>query len=54
MGWKDKPAAARSLERILDWDFERVVLAHGDLIETNAKAIVRDAWSNPLRAANRD
>lgn len=54
MGWKDKPAAARSLERILDWDFERVVLAHGDLIETNAKAIVRDAWGNPLRAAQRD
>ena len=54
MGWKDKPAAARSLERILDWDFERVVLSHGDLIDTNAKAIVREAWCNPLRAARRD
>ena len=51
MGWKDKPAAARSLERILDWDFVRVVMAHGDLVETNAKAIVRDAWRSPLRAA---
>lgn len=48
MGWKDKAAAKRSLERILDWDFERVVLAHGDLIEEDAKTIVRHAWSNPL------
>jgi len=54
MGWKNKPAAARSLERILEWDFERVVLAHGDLIETNAKAIVRDAWRTPLRGARKE
>jgi hypothetical protein len=51
MGWKDKPAAAHSLERILEWAFERVVLAHGDLIEINAKALVRDAWRNPLSGA---
>lgn len=49
LGWKDKAAAKQSLERILQWDFERVVLSHGDLIETNAKATVRDAWKTPLR-----
>jgi hypothetical protein len=54
MGWKDKPAAARSLERILEWDFERVVLAHGDLVEANAKAVVRDAWRIPLGGARDD
>ena len=53
MGWKDQPAAARSLERILRWGFERVVLAHGDLIETNARAIVRDAWRYPLSSARK-
>lgn len=53
MGWMNKPAAARSLERILEWDFERVVLAHGDLIEDNAKAILRDAWRTPLRGARK-
>ena len=34
MGWSDKGAARASLERILAWDFERVVLAHGDCIDT--------------------
>jgi hypothetical protein len=51
MGWNDKRAAAQSLERILEWDFERVVLSHGDLIESDARAIVRDAWRKPLSSA---
>ncbi len=50
LGWKDKKAARRSLESILQWDFERVILAHGDLIETNAKAVLRKAWAVPLEA----
>jgi hypothetical protein len=54
LGWKDKPAAARSLERILEWNFERVVLARGELIETDAKAILRDDWRTPLRGAWKD
>ena len=33
LGWKDKAAAGKSLKRILDWDFERVILSHGDLID---------------------
>lgn len=28
LGWKDKKAAKRSLEQMLEWDFERVLLAH--------------------------
>ena len=48
MGWRDRKAARASLERILAWDFERVILAHGDLIETDARAAVRAAWSAPL------
>jgi hypothetical protein len=39
MGWSDKGAARASLERILAWDFERVVLAHGDCIDTDAKVV---------------
>lgn len=50
MGWKDKKAAKRKLEQILQWDFERVLLAHGDFIETNAKATLREAWKIPLKA----
>jgi hypothetical protein len=49
LGWKDKRAAKRSLEQILQWDFERVILAHGDFIETNAKVILREAWKTPLK-----
>ena len=48
LGWKDKRAAKRSLEKILLWDFESVLLAHGDIIETNAKAALREAWKVPL------
>jgi len=48
LGWKDKAAASISLKRILDWDFERVILSHGDLIDKDAKAIVQDAWKAPM------
>jgi hypothetical protein len=48
LGWKDRTAARKSLERILQWDFERIVIAHGDLIETDAKATALDAWRVPL------
>lgn len=51
MGWKDKRAAATSLRRILAWDFERIIISHGDLIEKNAKAVALEAWRQPLAVA---
>ena len=33
LGWNDKAAAKESLERILAWDFDRIIISHGDLIE---------------------
>ncbi|WP_217696623.1 DUF4336 domain-containing protein [Photobacterium proteolyticum] len=48
LGWKDKVAARQSLLQILNWDFERVIISHGDLINHNAKEIVRQAWEVPL------
>ena len=47
-GWKDRAAARVALERILAWDFERVVIAHGDLIERDAKTVLRRAWRSTL------
>lgn len=47
-GWRDKAAARASLRDILRWDFERVILAHGDLIETDAKQRTENAWKAPL------
>lgn len=48
MGWKDKAAARSSLEKILAWDFEHIVISHGDNITGNAKALARRAWTPPL------
>lgn len=48
LGWKDKEAVGACLERILSWDFSRIVIAHGDLIEEDAKAIARAAWKRVL------
>jgi hypothetical protein len=48
IGWKDKAAARSSLEEILEWDFDKIVLSHGDNITENAKERARQAWTPPL------
>lgn len=48
LGWKDKKAAKDSLERILEWDFERIIIAHGQNIDRDAAAVARRAWRRPL------
>jgi hypothetical protein len=48
MGWGDRQAAAKSLRRILTWDFQQIVLSHGDLIDRNAHEIAAAAWSGIL------
>lgn len=50
MGWKDKAAARSALQRVLDWDIQRVVISHGDLLENDVDAALREAWSVPLGA----
>ena len=40
-----RTAARAALNRILDWPIERVLLAHGELVATDAKAFVRRAFS---------
>jgi hypothetical protein len=47
-GWKDRAVARAALKRVLAWDFERVVIAHGDLVERDAKAVLRRAWRSVL------
>lgn len=41
---KNDDAARRSVERILRWDFERVIVGHGRVVERDAKRRVRDAF----------
>jgi len=52
LGWRDKNAAARSLKKILSWDFQRIIVAHGDLIEENAKQAALHAWRRPLASGD--
>jgi len=54
LGWGDKEIVRKGLEKILSWDFERIIIAHGNLIETDAKAVATKAWENVLNTRHRD
>lgn len=49
LGWSDKSAARASLATILEWDFDKIVLSHGDNITEDAKSQARQAWTLPLK-----
>jgi hypothetical protein len=40
---KDREAAARSVEDVLSWDFDRLVMAHGDPVDGGARERVASA-----------
>ncbi len=48
MGWGDRSAVKKSLSQILEWDFDKIIMAHGNLIENNAHKIATKAWKNIL------
>lgn len=48
LGWNDKAAARESLEKILAWDFDKIVISHGELIEKDARQVARTAWRQVL------
>lgn len=43
---KDRPAARTSAQKILDWPFERVVVAHNSIIDTDAHSAVEKAFAS--------
>ncbi|MFQ5849104.1 MAG: DUF4336 domain-containing protein [Candidatus Binatia bacterium] len=45
--FRDRWTTRATFERLLAWDFDRVILAHGKLIESGAKALFRQeyAWA---------
>lgn len=45
---KDKSAAAESARAVLAWDFERIVVAHGDVVTENAHATLAGALGKML------
>ena len=50
---RDKEATRASLGLIMRWDFDRLILAHGDVVETGGRKKLRDAFGFILGAASR-
>lgn len=46
---RDRAAVRALLRRVLDWDFDRVVVAHGDVLESGGRAAIREAFAKYLR-----
>jgi Domain of unknown function (DUF4336) len=42
---RDRQAARQSLERILAWDFDRVVVAHGEVLESGGREALRTGYA---------
>jgi hypothetical protein len=42
---RDRPALRASVERILEWDFERVVVTHGDVLERGGRDALRAGFA---------
>lgn len=53
LGWGDKALVRRCMMRILEWDFESVILSHGDVITRDAKRRIAHAWRKILGRAFR-
>jgi hypothetical protein len=41
---RDRAALRRSLDRVLAWDFDRVTVTHGEVLETGGRTALRRAW----------
>jgi hypothetical protein len=42
---RDRVAARASLERVLAWDFDRLIMSHGTPVETGAHAAIENAFA---------
>jgi hypothetical protein len=43
MSIKDKAAFQRSVETLLTWDFDRIIVGHGEILETDGKRLLEEA-----------
>ncbi len=43
--FRDKKRARRAIDEVLRWDFDRIVLAHGDIIESGGRDTLKDAYT---------
>jgi hypothetical protein len=49
LGIRDRSAARTSLEGVLAWDFERILIGHGEMVESGGRDAVRRAYAWLLR-----
>jgi hypothetical protein len=42
---RDRKAARESVAKILEWDFDRVIVTHGDVLESGGRKKFADAYS---------
>ncbi len=42
---RDRRAARESLERMLAWDFDRIVIAHGEVLESGGREALRHGYA---------
>jgi hypothetical protein len=42
---RDRPAVRRTVDTILQWDFQRVIIAHGHIVESNGAQAFREAYA---------
>lgn len=50
VSFRDRKALRGFVERVLDWDFDRIVLSHGNLVERGGKDVFREAYAFCLGA----
>jgi len=43
-GTRDKKMVAASVRQVLAWDFDRVILTHGSIVETNGKSAFKAGY----------
>lgn len=47
--FRDRRAVRRSLERILEWDFERILPGHGEIVHTGGRDAFEEGFARLLR-----
>ncbi len=48
LGWHNKKAARAALTHVMQWDFNKIIISHGDVIDENAKEVALKAWGKLL------
>ncbi len=49
LGIRDREAARRSVRRILEWDFDRILPGHGEIVEAGGRDKLRRDLARLLR-----